>query len=153
MAGFDPCYTLTSQSNDVHLHTKFNTFIKVFKGSLTFVTKPPKYFQCWIFIQSFSLWMLKGKRIWMNRNVELKESILPDIKFNTKPNLQTRKLIKMLWIFVWAIQELLLCTPILSSPTHQAKREKRKNNLISLPFILLISKVGQSLPCSEHYHL
>lgn len=152
MAGFDPCYTLTSQSNDVHLHTKFNTFIKVFKGSLTFVTKPPKYFQCWIFIQSFSLWMLKGKRIWMNRNVGLKESILPDIKFNTKPNLQTNK--KCYEFFVWAIQELLLCTPILlSSPTHQAKREERKNNLISLPFILLISKVGQSLPCSEHYHL
>ena len=81
----------------------------------------------------------------------MKESILPDIKFNTKLNLQTQS------NKVMFAAKMLCVLPknnqYSSLSLHIKQREKReKNNLISLSFILLISKVGQSLPYSEHYH-
>ena len=36
---------------------------------------------------------------------------------------------------------------------HQAREEERENNLISLSFILLISKVRQPCPHCTHYYL
>ena len=59
----------------------------------------------------------------MNRNVGLKESILPDIKFNTKLNLQTQSNKVM-------FAAKMLCelpkNNQCSSPTHQAKRKREK---------------------------
>ena len=67
----------------------------------------------------------------MNRNVGLKESILPDIKFNTKPNLQTHKLIKNIMNFCLSYSGIIVVytnTPLLSHTSSKERREKKQSH-------------------------